>query len=262
MTPVSTWLIVAALAVAQTPQAADSSQIRNFLRVSSDFCTGAQPTPDQIAKLKADGVRAVLNLRTPGEYRMDDEVAAVKAAGLKYFNIPVVPSAPTDAQADEFLKLTDDPANRPMFIHCASAARVGAFWMIRRVLRDRWTEEAALAEARKVGLTSFPVLEEFAKRYIATQQGKPAAPAAAGAPVTSEWTGKLLTGIVAIGGETTGIVLETAQGKLELQCDAAQRATIESLKGQQVTIRGKLETRAGVEIPERRIITVTEIIRR
>src|SRR5205809_4312716 len=98
MTSVTTWLILAVLAVAQTPQSADTSQIRNFLRVSADFCTGGQPTADQIAKLKADGVRAVLNLRTPAEYRMDDEVQAVTNAGLKYFNIPVVPSAPTDAQ--------------------------------------------------------------------------------------------------------------------------------------------------------------------
>jgi uncharacterized protein (TIGR01244 family) len=262
MTSVTTWLILAVLAVAQTPQSADTSQIRNFLRVSADFCTGGQPTADQIAKLKADGVRAVLNLRTPAEYRMDDEVQAVTNAGLKYFNIPVVPSAPTDAQADEFLRLTDNPANRPMFIHCASAARVGAFWMIRRVLRDRWTEEAALTEARKVGLTGVPALEEFAKRYIATQQGKPAPAPAAGAPVTGEWTGLVLTGIVAIGGETTGIVLDTGREKLELQCDATQRATIEGLKGQQVMIRGKLETRTGVEVPVRRIIVVTEIIRR
>lgn len=261
MVLLSTWLILLTLGSEQTPQAADPSQIRNFLRVSTDFCTGAQPTPDQIARLKADGIRAVLNLRTPGEYRMDDEVQAVKAAGLKYFNIPVVPSAPTDAQADEFLKITDDPANRPMFIHCAGAVRAGAFWMIRRVLRDHWTVDDALVEARKAGLVGSLILEEFAKSYIAKQPGQ----GRSGGAVTGsigEWTGRVLTGIVAIGGETTGVVLEVGQDRLELQCDAAQRATIESLKGQQVTIRGRLETRAGVEIPTRRIITVTEIVKK
>jgi protein tyrosine phosphatase (PTP) superfamily phosphohydrolase (DUF442 family) len=264
MIPIATWLVVAALAIAQTPQTPAAPPIRNFLRISSDFCTGGQPRPEEYAQLKAEGVRAVLSLRPPGEYRFDDEVAAVKAAGMKFFDIPVAYTAPTDEEADEFLKITDDPANRPMFIHCTAAIRAGAFWMIRRIVRDRWSWDDALAEARKVGLVGAPHLEDFVKNYVAKRQGKPGPAAVAGAasPAGGEWTGKVLTGIVAIGGETTGIVLETAQGRLELQCDAAQRATIESLKGQQVTIRGKLETRAGVEIPERKIIAVTEIIRR
>jgi len=262
MMPISTWLIVAALAVAQTPQTPSSTPIRNFLRISTDFCTGGQPRPEHFAQLKAEGVRSVLSLRPPTEYRNDEEADAVKAAGMKFFNIPVVYSTPTNEQADEFLKITDDPANRPMFIHCTAAIRAGAFWMIRRIVRDHWNWDDALAEARKVGLVNAPHLEDFVKSYVAKQQTKSAPAAAAGSSVIGEWTGKVLTGIVAIGGETTGIVLETAQGRLELQCDATQRATIESLKGQQVTIRGKLDTREGIEIPVRKIITVSEIIRR
>ena len=110
--------------------------IRNFLQVTPEFCTGGQPRPEHFAKLKADGVKSVLNLRQPSEHRAEEEQAAVEKAGMKYFNIPFVYSTPTDAQADEFLRLTDDPANRPMFIHCTAAIRVGAFWMIRRAMRD------------------------------------------------------------------------------------------------------------------------------
>jgi uncharacterized protein (TIGR01244 family) len=140
--------------------------IRNFLQVTPEFCTGGQPRIEHFAKLKADGVKAVLNLRQPGEHRAEDEQAAVKQAGLKYFNIPVSVSDPQDAQVAEFLKLTDDPSNRPMFIHCTAAIRVGAFWMIRRALRDGWTIDAAREEGRKVGLTTAPHLEEFARGYI------------------------------------------------------------------------------------------------
>jgi len=111
-----------------------------------------------------------LNLRTPGEHRADEEKAAVEQAGLHYFNIPVVYTAPTNEQVDQFLKITDDSANRPMFIHCTAAIRVGAFWLIRRVARDGWTWDAALAEARKVGLSNAPHLEEFAKNYLASRK--------------------------------------------------------------------------------------------
>jgi uncharacterized protein (TIGR01244 family) len=151
--------------------AQDVPPIRNFLQVNKDFCTGGQPRPEHYAKLKSDGVKAVLNLRTPGEHRADEERSDIEKLGMKYFNIPVVYRTPTDAQADEFLKITDDPVNRPMFIHCTAAIRVGAFWAIRRVMRDGMPVDQALEEARKVGLTNAPHLDEFVRGY-ATRHGK------------------------------------------------------------------------------------------
>lgn len=162
-----------ATSMAQAPAAAAPQElppIQKFLQVSPDFCTGGQPRLEHFAKLKTDGVKSVLNLRTPGEHRAADEQAAVEKAGLKYFNIPVVYRAPTNEQAGEFLRLTDDPANRPMFIHCTAAIRVGAFWMIRRALRDGLSPDAALEDAQKVGLANAPHLEEFARNYIASHK--------------------------------------------------------------------------------------------
>ena len=162
--------ILLTLLLGQAAPAQPAPDIRAFLRVTPDFCTGGQPRPEHFAMLKADGVKAVLNLRQPGEHRADEEQEAVKAAGLKYFNIPVNYQQPTAAAMDEFLKITDDSSNRPMFIHCTAAIRVGAFWMVRRVLRDGMSYEAALEEARKVGLREAPHLEEFAKTYIASHK--------------------------------------------------------------------------------------------
>ena len=141
--------------------------IFNFTRVSDQYCTGGQPKLEALEKLKAEGVKAIINLRQPSEHRAGDEEAKAKELGLKYFNIPVVYRDPKEEQATEFLKITDDPANRPIFIHCTAAIRVGAFWMIRRVLRDGWTVEAAEEEAKKIGLREAPHMTEFAKNYIA-----------------------------------------------------------------------------------------------
>lgn len=156
-------------AVAQTPPA-QAPDIRNFLQVTPDFCTGGQPRLEHFDALKTRGVKTVLNLRTPGEHRADEEKAAVEKAGLKYFNIPVVYREPKDSDVDEFLRITDDPANRPMFVHCTAAIRVGGFWLIRRVLRDGMSWDAALEESRKVGLVNAPHLEEFAKAYVAKKR--------------------------------------------------------------------------------------------
>ena len=144
--------------------------IRNFLKVNDEFCTGAQPRPEHLVKLKADGIKSIINLRQPSEHRAAEEEAEAKKAGLNYFNIPVVFASPKDEQVDEFLKITDDPANRPAYIHCALAIRVGAFWMIRRVLRDGWTIEKAEEEAKKIGLENAPHLNEFARKYIETHR--------------------------------------------------------------------------------------------
>lgn len=157
-------------ALAQQEVKQEVPPIRNFLKVSEDFCTGAQPRLEHLAKLKADGVKAVINLRQPSEHRAEEEEAEAKKLGLRYFNIPVVYGNPKDEQVDEFLKITDDSANRPAYVHCATTIRVGAFWMIRRVLRDGWTVEKAEEEAKKVGLVNAPHLNEFARKYIETHR--------------------------------------------------------------------------------------------
>ncbi len=148
---------------AAAPQEAQSPQvppIRNFLKINDQFCTGGQPRMEHLDQLKADGVKAIINLRTPGEHRADEEEAKAKELGLRYFNIPVVFRDPKPEQVDEFLKLTDDPANRPAFIHCTAAIRVGAFWMVRRVMRDGWTGR----EGRRGGQTGWPAGEPASQR--------------------------------------------------------------------------------------------------
>jgi protein tyrosine phosphatase (PTP) superfamily phosphohydrolase (DUF442 family) len=151
-----------------TAAGAEIPPIRNFLRENEQFCTGGQPRLEHLEQLKSEGVKAIVNLRTPGEHRAAEEEAKAKELGLRYFNIPVVYTEPKDEQVDEFLKITDDPANRPAFIHCTAAIRVGAFWMIRRVMRDGFTIDQAEAEAEKVGLHNAPHLNEFARKYLAT----------------------------------------------------------------------------------------------
>ena len=59
--------VTGACMAAQAP--APVPPIRNFVRVNDQFCTGGQPRMEHFAQLKAEGVKAVINLRTPGEHR-------------------------------------------------------------------------------------------------------------------------------------------------------------------------------------------------
>src|SRR4051794_22551788 len=75
----------------------------------------------------------------------------------------------------------------------------------------------------------------------------PAASAAAANELTV--TGKLSTGVMAIGAETTGTVINDGKTSYELDIkDAAMKKTAEGLNGKQVTVKGTLTIKQGIEV--------------
>jgi protein tyrosine phosphatase (PTP) superfamily phosphohydrolase (DUF442 family) len=147
-----------------------SADVPRVLCLDDDFATGAQPVGDAYTKAAANGFRSVLSLRTANEgLDLARERAKVESVKMRYFNIPVVSSAPQVQQADQFLRLARDKSNHPMLVTCASANRVGAFMMILRVIDQGWSEEKALQEAVRIGLSS-DTLKRFAHDYIASHQ--------------------------------------------------------------------------------------------
>ena len=73
--------------------------------------------------------------------------------------------------------------------------------------------------------------------------------------------GTIRTGVVAIGGETTGVTI-TAKGvtwELDLGNDPAFSETAKKLSGKQATVTGSLERKAGIEVPVRFIVTVKSV---
>ena len=62
---------------------------------------------------------------------------------------------------DNFIKAVTDKKNQPAFIHCASANRAAALWLVKRIVVDQWDVERASTEAAALGLTN-PALKTFA----------------------------------------------------------------------------------------------------
>ena len=148
------------------------SDVPRVLCLDGSFTTGGQPTDQAYYKVAASGFKSVLSLRSANEgVDLARERSTVQKHNLRYFNIPVISSAPRPEQADEFLRVVQDKSNHPMLINCASANRVGAFMMIFRVLEQRWPEDKALEEAVKIGLTG-EGLKKFAQEYIAQRRTK------------------------------------------------------------------------------------------
>lgn len=145
--------------------------VKNYTKVDPSIgCAGATD-PKAMTALAAAGYKAVMSLREATEEGalIDESRAAAEAAGMKYINLPFKGSAPDPKVADEFLKVVADTTNQPLFIHCGTANRVGAMWLIKRMVVDTWTEEKALAEAKSIGLTS-AALQKFALDYVAAHR--------------------------------------------------------------------------------------------
>ena len=145
--------------------------VRNYSRVDATVgCAGATD-PAAMKALKGEGYAAVINLRLPTEEGsdVDGERTAATAAGMKYIHIPFNAAAPDPKAVDTFLAAVADKSNQPVFIHCGSAGRVAAVWMVKRVLQDKWDVARAQKEADAIG-TQSPGLRAFVTDYIAKHQ--------------------------------------------------------------------------------------------
>jgi len=142
--------------------------IANYSRVGDTLgCAGAVTTP-AVAAIKAQGYKSIVNLRLASEpgAEIEQQRAAATDGGLRYHHLPFSGSAPDRTVVDRFLAIVADPANSPMFLHCASANRASAFWLVKRVKQDGWPVEQAVEEAAALGLTN-PALKQFALDYLA-----------------------------------------------------------------------------------------------
>ena len=139
----------------------------NYTRVDATVaCAGATP-PSAMAELQAQGFASVINFRMADEpgASVEQGRTAAESVRLKYFHFPFRRATPEVTET--FLDAVVDPANQPVFIHCGSANRVGAMWLIKRVKVDGWSVEDATAEAEAIGLRSV-ALKAFALKYIGT----------------------------------------------------------------------------------------------
>jgi uncharacterized protein (TIGR01244 family) len=145
---------------------------RNVTRVEATVACGGATSPEAMPELKRRGFAAVINLRLASEPGAEIEASrhAASTAGLAYIHIPFDGSNPDREPVRRFLAEVARPENQPVFIHCGTANRVGAMWLIKRVLLDGWEERAAVAEAEAIGLSSAR-LKQFALEYIAAHRG-------------------------------------------------------------------------------------------
>lgn len=164
-------LVVACLALATNAMSQTKQEypgVTNFTRVDATIACGGATEVATLDNLKKDGFKTVINLRVATEpgANVEENQAKAKALGLNYVHVPFSAGAPDAKVFDTVLATIANKANQPVFIHCASANRVGSVWLAKRVLQDNYSVEKATNEAKAIGLSNAG-LEAFALQYIA-----------------------------------------------------------------------------------------------
>lgn len=156
-------LVIAAPAVAQNSRI----HIGNFGKVNDSYYRGAQPRGSDYNDLAALGIKTVIDLQADGP---SNEAGAVKAAGMSFYRIGMTTSkAPTDAQIAQFFDIVNNPANQPVFVHCAGGRhRTGTMTALYRMTYDGWSSQQAYSEMKQYhfeGFPDHPVLRNYVYSY-------------------------------------------------------------------------------------------------
>jgi protein tyrosine/serine phosphatase len=157
-------IAVLSLAVAAQEDRSLKEQLPNFHRVNENLYRGAQPQRGGVKKLSELGIKTVINLRGASDDTRREQAEA-ESSGMRYFNIPMSSlGRPTDEQVARALAILDARENWPVFVHCQRGAdRTGVIIAAYRISHEQWTDEQAIAEAKRHGLA---VIQFRKKNYI------------------------------------------------------------------------------------------------
>lgn len=119
------------------------------------------------------GVKTIVNLREEDGLARSEEAEA-RAAGLRYFNVPLKRAGrPTDQQVERALAILNTAENQPVFVHChLGVDRTGLIVAVYRITHDGWTSERAKAEANHYGMHPWEMgMKSYIHDYYQRQQG-------------------------------------------------------------------------------------------
>ena len=119
-------------------------QIYHYVEIDERIGSAGQPKADQFAAIAQAGVEVVINLLpSDSKAALPDEKEVVHRLGMAYVHIPVVWTAPTLADLDEFFAVMHLYRDKKVLVHCAVNARVSCFLYLYRVLRQGVPAEVA-----------------------------------------------------------------------------------------------------------------------
>lgn len=125
----------------------DDKPMGNLGNLNPNLIRGSQPLETDFIKLKATGVKTIINLRPEANW----EKGIIDNLGMKeiYLPLPAI-GKPSNKQALDFLSAATDSQNGKVFFHCLHGAdRTGAMAAAYRISVDGWSADKAIGEMYK-----------------------------------------------------------------------------------------------------------------
>ena len=170
-------LLVVGCATTDRVQKRSMPGVENYSEISeagtfagSQVGFGGATDPAAMPALKAAGYTTVISLRAETEEGVDHAASreAAERAGLKYVVLPFSPKESPPEAVDGVLDAMASPAGQPVYLHCGSASRAAAIWMVGRVSRDGVDRSEAAAELRAIAAKPDKA-EAFADQFLEEQ---------------------------------------------------------------------------------------------
>lgn len=120
------------------------------IREGAMYQSAAIPADEIAGVMKQNGIRTVFDLRDSEPELMAAEREAVEKAGLRYVNVPMNATAPTQQDMERFLTAMKD-APMPALVHCQHGQNrsilAASVWRIEQL---GWTNEQAFAATTRM----------------------------------------------------------------------------------------------------------------
>jgi tyrosine-protein phosphatase SIW14 len=132
-------------------KAAVDTDLPNFHTVSPGIYRGAAPTLGGLEKLKAMGIKTIVDLRISPKLVRIEKAEAIDM-GFKFINLPMGADPPTNKEVTVLTTTLQQAPAQPVFVHCQHGAdRTGCMIGIWRETRQGWGFDQTFVEMRKYG---------------------------------------------------------------------------------------------------------------
>lgn len=141
------------------------------IKIDDRFSVGrSHPTAHDFEAIAQEGFASVVNLRTEQEENQPlspaQESETVRLLGMEYLHHPVSSDSISSELVDRFRERVARLPS-PVFVHCKSGTRSGAFTMMHVASESGMPGDQALSKAKDMGFECDSAeLEQFVKSYI------------------------------------------------------------------------------------------------
>jgi tyrosine-protein phosphatase SIW14 len=166
-------LLMVALAINTLAQSETRyAELPNFHQVNSQLYRGGQPKPGGLPRLKALGIKTIVNLRGE-DAQTQAEGAEARELGLAYYSISLPEfSGPKEEEVQRVLDIISAPENQPVFVHCRRGKdRTGTIIACYRIAHDGWNSADAKKEAKTRGMSWTQIgMKDFINEFYQRRQ--------------------------------------------------------------------------------------------